>query len=208
LRVFYLGRSKNRKTGDIPQQFIGGTRAESMASCVGCKLLASKVCYSQYGSEGWAHSSIIKRQEFKDYTLQHALEKRNPNARYFRFGTIGDPSGIDASAYDMAEILVRKAGLGILNYTHFWASRGSHLIHRAMASCDTFQDALRAIKKGWRATVVVSKNFVDKNGTKGVYMGRRWALCPYQSHGTQCNKCGLCDASRKDLLPIIVFQEH
>ena len=208
MKVFYIGRSANSKTGDIPQQFIGGTREESMQTCVGCKLLESKVCYAQYYTEGWAHTGIIKRQDYKDYSLEHALATKRPTAKYFRFGAIGDPSAINMTAYLYAEGLIKKAGLRILNYTHFWKTRGSHLIGKAMASCDTFQDALRAVRQGWRATVIVSKNFIDKNGTKGVYMGRRWALCPYQSHGTQCNDCGLCDASRKDLLPIIAFLEH
>ena len=208
MKVFYVGRSANRKTGDMPQQFIGGTRAESKKSCVGCKLLDNKTCYAQFYTEAWAHSGIIKRAAYKDYSLKQALKKRSPNAKYFRMGSIGDPSGINNTTLKRAETLVKKAGLGIINFTHFWRTRGSHLIGRAMASCDSFSDAYAAVKAGWRATIVVPQNFIDKNGTKGVFKGLRWALCPYQSHGTQCNDCGLCDGSRKELLPIIVFKEH
>jgi len=209
MHVYYVGQSSNRKTGNIPQQFIGGTRKESMKTCEGCKLLASKVCYAQFGTESIAHGSVRRASaRGKDYTLQTALDNRSTHARYFRFGTIGDPSGIPDRILRKAERVARNSGLRVLNYTHFWATRGKHLLGRAMASCDTFKDAWKAVHQGWRATVVVSQNFIDKHGTKGVYRGKRWALCPYQSHGTQCNDCGLCDGSRSELLPIIVFKEH
>lgn len=208
MKVFYTARSNNVKTGDVPQQFIGGSRKESMDTCFGCKLLESKVCYAQFKSVGWAHSNVIKHAPHKDYTLETALLKRSPHAKYFRFGTIGDPSGIDDNLLVKAESAVRRAGLRVLNYTHFWATRGKHLVGRAMASCDSMAEAVKAVKAGWRATVVVPQNFVDKWGTKGVYKGLRWAVCPYQTHGTQCNDCGLCDGARKDLLPIIVFKQH
>lgn len=208
MKVFYTHKTDNVKTGNIPQQFIGATRQQSLKSCAGCKFLENKKCYAQFGTVTMGHWAIIKAAAYKDYSLKHALKERSPNAKYFRLGAIGDPSGINNRVLVATEKAIRRAGLGVLNYTHFWATRGAHLVGRAMASCGSFKEAWSAVRAGWRATVVVSQNFVDKHGTKGVYRGLKWAVCPYQTHKTQCNDCGLCDGSRKELLPIIAFIEH
>ncbi len=147
----------------------------------------------------------------KDYSLKLALQNRHKEAKYVRLGTIGDSSSISNYTLLNAEKQIRKAKLGVLNYTHFWKSKGAHLVKRAMASCDSWSDVLVAIKKGWRATVVESPDFLEKNGTHGVHKGHKWLVCPTQSYKNKkvtCNSCGLCDASKTYLIPIIVFLKH
>ena len=205
VQAYYLPRSKNVKTGDIPQQFVGLTRDESKKSCTGCPLLES-TCYAQNGTESWAHTGVVKAAATgKDYSLERALAKRSPTARYVRFGTIGDPSGLGAKAYKIAAKAVRDAGLGILSYTHFWRTRGKSLKGQAMASCETWQEVDFALDQGWRATIHVPE--LDAKKGKTPY-GRSWIQCPAQqtNNRVQCNTCGLCDATRKG--PVIVFVEH
>lgn len=208
MKLLYIPQSKNQKTGNIIQQFIGGTREESLKSCDGCKLLKDRSCYAQFGTEEWAHINIIKAQFRKDYTLRNALKKRHKESKYVRFGSIGDPSIIPATIYRSITKTVREKGLGVLSYTHFWRNRGSHLKRLSMASCDSWKDIRTALKEGWRTTLVVSKDFIEKNGNKGKFGKWKWVLCPFQSHGTQCNKCGLCDASKEYLVPIVLFKKH
>jgi hypothetical protein len=206
VQAYYTPRSSNRKTGNIPQQFVGLTRQESKATCHGCPLLASS-CYAHRGTENWAHSGVIKAAgQGKDYSLATAIRDRHPTARYVRFGAIGDPSGLGARMYRQAEQLVRDAGLGVLSYTHFWRTRGKALKGHAMASCETWEQVELATSQGWRAAVHVPG--LDKPVGKTA-SGKTYALCPAQKTNlrVQCNACGLCDATHKGP-EVIVFLDH
>ena len=221
----YVSKSKNRKTGNIIQQFIGKTRDESKATCDSCPLLVMKgdkaegdkdqtSCYSQYGSEGWAHTIMIKAKERgKDYSLKNALANRSSDSKYVRFGVIGDASGINPKVIARDEKMVRDAGLGVLNYTHFWKIRsnektpkGAHLKGRAMASVDSWADAKRAVQEGWRAFLHVPK--IDKLQGK-TEDGHSFTKCPAQRTDNKitCNNCGLCDATKK-AVDIILVDDH
>ena len=58
--VLYTSQSENRKTGNIPQQYIGTSREESRDSCRGCPLL-ERVCYAQNGTVGhFGHPNMLK----------------------------------------------------------------------------------------------------------------------------------------------------
>lgn len=205
--LYYVARSCNQKTGDIPQQFVGATRDESRATCQGCPLLDT-ICYAQNGTEAYfGHRQIIKTAATgKDYSIEQALKKRNKRSKYVRFGAIGDPSAIEPETYTKHERMVRESGMGLLSYTHFWKSRGQHLKGRAMASCDTWEEAEEATDQGWRAAVHVPA--LDKPQGKTA-SGKRYTLCPAQRtrNRIQCNDCGLCDAT-KQAAEIIVFLNH
>ena len=201
----WTGRSSNRKTGDIPQQFIGLSREESKASCTGCPLLADKSCYAHFGSEAWGHSAMIKASaRGKDYSLDNALSKRAKTAKYVRLGAIGDPCVTPIRAIAQT---VKSFGLGLLSYTHFWRDN-QDLKALAMASCDQWTDVVDAVKMGFRATLHVKPEWLKTNGTKGSINGVKFAQCPNQTHGTTCNDCGLCDPTRTLTVPVIIFQEH
>jgi len=208
--ALYVAQSGNRKTGDIPQQFIGATRQDSLESCGGCPLL-EQVCFAQNGTEAWAHGQIIRAlARGKDYSLAQALEYRDKDAAYVRFGAIGDPSALEPAQYFADEHACREAGLGVISYTHFWKSsgprsRGRHLKGHAMASCDTWQEAQTAVNRGWRATVHVKRLHALQGKTT---QGARFTLCPAQrTHNRiQCNDCGLCDATKRAAEIIVFFQ--
>lgn len=206
VQAYYTARSSNRKTGDIPQQFVGLTREESKASCAGCPLLASQ-CYAQNGTELFAHSSVIRAADRgRNYSLTAALAGRRRDARYVRFGAIGDPSALGAAAYRQDEQMVRAAGLGVLSYTHFWQTKGWWLKGRAMASCDTWEEVELATSPGWRAAVHVPSLDAPVGKTAS---GKTYALCPAQKTNlrVQCNACGMCDATHKGP-EVIVFLDH
>lgn len=213
MKVYYIARSSNRKTGNIINQYIGRNLEESRKSCSGCKLLEDKTCYSTYGTPAMAYSSIqtAYKKDKNRYSLKNALKNRSKEAKYVRLGAIGDSSSISNNTILNAERQIRKAGLGVLNYTHFWKSKGAHLVKKAMASCDSWSDVLVAIKKGWRTTLIESPDFLEKNGTHGVHKGHKWLVCPAQSFKNKevtCNTCGLCDAQKTHISPIIVFLKH
>lgn len=225
--IRYTARSLNDKTGNIPTQWIGKNQEESMSTCQGCPLLESKLCYSQYGTVGrFGLRAISKAAETgKNYTIEAALCDRHPRARYVRFGSIGDPAAIPAETYNRHVAMVRSHGLGVLSYTHFWRTRGRHLKGKALASCDSLEDAEAAVNEGWRATLHVKTMPQAQGVTEG---GHNYTLCPAQRgykqlgpkqrrrdnphydpkySGMTCNSCGLCDPSRKGL-DIVIFEEH
>ena len=204
LYVLPQGRP-NEKTGPVIQQYIGQSTAESMQSCTGCPLLETRTCYAQYGTPRMGFASMLKaRARGKGYSLRNALAQGK--AKWVRFGALGDPSAVTDLPAHIKRI--RAAGLGILGYTHFWASRGAHLLGQVMASCDNWTDAFTAIEKGWRATLYIGRKWFDTHPTQGTYAGIKYTLCPAQRNiGVQCADCGLCDATRK-AVPLILFREH
>jgi hypothetical protein len=206
LYVYPEGRP-NRKTGPVIQQYVGTTQEQSRASCNGCALLKSRECYAQFGTPAMGFASMVRALKGgKTYTLPAALKASKGRAKYVRLGALGDPSAVTGIQRHVARI--RKAGLGILAYTHFWASRGSHLIGQMMASCDDWAQAGQAIRAGWRATLHVKKEWFRDNPQQGTHKGVKYTLCPAQRpNPVQCTDCGLCDATR-GAVPLILFTEH
>jgi len=227
--VLYTPTSSNRKTGNIPQQWVGSTYEQTRQSCAGCPLLIhakadksasnkraqkfGQACYAHYGFARMGFMSLLKRnaEGRGDYSLDFALQNRNVDAKYVRFGAIGDPSAINDTTLKAQEKKIRKLGLGILSYTHFWKDRGKHLKGRALASCDNWQDVEQATKEGWRAAIHVDARELELLGvmqTSGATLaGARWSRCPAELKKASCNTCGLCDATRQ-VVDIIVFTNH
>jgi len=139
----------------------------------------------------------------QDYSFKGSL-KRAKTARFIRMGAIGDPSATPLK--DIKQIKAHP--LPVIGYTHFWDSRGAHLKDLCLASCDTIQDADRAVKAGWRATIVVSKNY--NLPVTFSPKGNRIVFCPNaQNKSIQCENCMLCEAGAKfqKSAPIIALQD-
>lgn len=226
-KIFYTARSHNKKTGDIPTQWIGGDLGETKKTCSGCALL-DKICYSINGTPGYFGFPAILRaakKGFKKYTIMEALQGRNNHANFVRFGAIGDPSAIAKKLYTYHYNMIKKAGLQIISYTHFPWSRGSHLKGKALASCDTVDGAKLAVDAGWRTTVHLDNIEPLQGKVDGKYS---YTVCPAQRgyktlgkrnnqrinpaynkryEGITCNDCGLCVPERKGL-DIVVFLNH
>lgn len=208
MNVLWTARSRNRKTGDVPTAWIGATQAEARASCAGCPLLDDGRCYSWSGATQLAAGSARKNAERQPerYTMAAALAARVASARMVRVTGLGD---VGRSGRALADSIVAEAarvGLALVGYTHHWrevevadAWRG-----RLMASTETLADADRAVREGWRASVVVPADYPRLSKTPE---GRAVVVCPEQATGrVTCNDCRLCDASKAG--PVIAFREH
>lgn len=202
MNILYTSISNNQKTGNIPQQWIGATREESKQTCIGCPLLNgdNKLnCYAQSGAGARAHGVIISSyNKNHDKSLNYALQNRDKNAKYIRFGAIGDPSAIDPKQFINDYNECKKEGLGVLCYTHFATSKGKHLKGLSMASCDNEEQAEQLVKDGWRTTLILQSNTYNKKSKVYTNNGNRIIVCPAQTHDNiTCNDCGLCDATKK-----------
>jgi len=208
--ILWTARSKNRKNDDVPQGYIGRTREESKATCkkAKCPMLEGKNgrhCYAQKGTPSWAHANICKAfAKGRDYSLETALKKRNPKAKIVRLGAVGDPVGAQQETLE-AYGKVKKAGLLFIGYTHAWkAMPNFHDV--LLASCDTLEEADRAIQCGWKPCVVLPHDhqgrvFLTPKGNKGI-------VCPAMlaPGKVTCNTCRMCDASKKT--PVIGIPDH
>lgn len=224
--VLWTAQSRNRKTDNVPTAWVGSNQTEARESCAGCPLLGGK-CYAWSGATQLAAGSARKNAERVPhrYTLSAALAGRALSARMVRLTGLGD---IGRSGRELADSIVaevRRVGLAVVGYTHHWREAGvaDAWRGRLMASTETLEDADRAARDGWRATVVVPADHPRVSRTPE---GRTVVVCPAQvaearakarteynynagnagMDAITCNRCLLCDASRPG--PIIAFREH
>lgn len=213
VKSMWVPSTENTKTGECIAQYVGTTREESLSTCEGCELLGTVdenglwekgPCYSQWGTVAWSHSSMIRSRN-NDYSFEGAIQRdKKRKAQFIRLGAIGDPSA--TSKKEIAKI--RKYGLPVIGYTHFWQSRGKHLKDICLASCGSVEEADLAVAKGWRATIIVPRDydtpvsFSPKNN--------RIVLCVNaQNKRFKCADCLLCVAGDRYMAsaPIIALQE-
>jgi len=222
--MLWTGTSNNSKTGNIPQGYVGATKEECLDSCEGCPML--KKCYHHNGTPRMAHAAMQRafiKSGPERYSLRSAIAKSVRTARYVRGAVGGDPNVFarDTVAGWIQDI--RQAGMkGLLLYTHFWSSKGSHLRGLAMASVESMDDSDRAIDAGWRAAVVLPVKGQDSthNRVKDIPAwngedfttpkGRRVVVCPAQRPELRkdCNTCGLCDPTKHAGVQAIGFLQH
>jgi hypothetical protein len=209
-RSLWLGTTRNRKTRNIPTSYIGQTLEHLTDSCLeaDCSLLPSRRCYAMYGTPRMAYASMLRAMERgRDYSLGTALRESARSARYVRVGALGDPCILPREEVAETYENVRAEGFrGLLGYTHGWKGRGAHLRGQVMASCDSPEEADRALEMGWRVTVILAADAsADGNCTS---QGVPVVLCPAQARrGVNCNTCGHCDARARGP-PVIGFREH
>jgi hypothetical protein len=217
--IHYVAVSQNHKTGPLPTQWIGDTREQSEETCRICPLWERNVCYSQDGSPRLGHASLLRKVRVgEDRSVQYAVDNAQRNAKYVRFGAIGDPGSINEDVYKDHENRFREAGFGVISYTHQWyLDHAQFLKDTALASADTMKDVHDAHKAGWRVAVHVDEKDLVFNGKtivdspQGVLPdGTKYFLCPAQrtNNKVTCNTCGLCDHKKPTKYDCIVFVEH
>lgn len=157
-----------------------------------------------------------------EYTLTYALDNARRTARYARAAVGGDPNVFSKEDVTSWHKQVKAAGLkGMLIYNHFFETKGSHLKGLTMASCDTLEQADKAVAAGWRVAVTITshkapgankpqlKKTEEWNGQQYTTPGgRKVVLCPAQVGKRDCNTCGLCDPTKHNHVPIIGFLQH
>jgi len=206
----------NEKTGEVPTLYVGETREQSLGSCAGCSLLDEKKCYSQFGTVAFGHASMMKAKvRGKDYSLESALLKSPMGARMARLTAIGEITALREEYVDKSINMIKAWGLAVVGYIHQWRDNLRYA-GSFMASCDTLEEVDEAIGLGFRATVVLphdymerpenlikipSKPFTTEAGHKGI-------VCPNTTSfgAINCNSCLLCDASKPG--PVIGFVDH
>jgi len=192
----------NPKTGPIPTGWPVDMAA-ARESCNGCLQLEQKTCYAWYGSVPRGLMSVILAytRDPARYTLSHCLvrafRKRMVEIKAARLGPIGDPAGADAHAVRNAVRRLRKEGLAILSYTHFWRQRRAERMQDfCRASCDSAEEAEEAQAEGWRVAAILPWDYSRATFWVG---STRGIVCPVQRGvDTTCNDCRLCDVTRYD----------
>jgi hypothetical protein len=218
--IAVAARSGNVKTGDVPTVWVGRNRAQSLASCHGCALLASGDCYAQYGTPLLGQSSIsataAKRKSWRTYAITYALKHRARSARMVRFSALGDVARADRGQVSEAIRETLAAGLAVVGYTHFWRERrAAYLRGRLMASTGSVAEAREANARGWRASIVLPAGTVGtvRNDDGTVFAVECPAIAAARLGKTYtCNDCAstkrgaLCDASID--APNVYFADH
>jgi hypothetical protein len=127
-QMLWTGTSKNPKTGNIPQGYVGETIDKAKASCTGCPMLHT-VCYHWKGSSQLGHHQMAKGfANGNDYSLKYALSKSVRSAQYIRAAVGGDPSVFTREQVEQWNLEAKAEGFkGIIMYTHFPETKGSHL---------------------------------------------------------------------------------
>ncbi len=231
MKMLWRPTSRNDKTGNIPQGYVGESKSATEESCSGCKWRRKDPvtkdgggCYYWQGqTQGAHHSMRIRSRDYPiQYTLSYALEHAVRTARYIRAAVGGDPNVFDRPTVQSWHDKAKAAGFkGMLIYCHFFDTKGSHLKGLAMASCDDLAQADAAVNAGWRAAVTITshkapgankpqlRNKPEWNGQQYTTPeGREVVLCPAQIGKRECNTCGLCDPTTHDRVPIIGFLQH
>jgi hypothetical protein len=231
MKMLWRPTSGNKKTGNIPQGYVGETKEQTEASCAKCKWRRKDPetgtgggCYYWQGQTQGAHESmrVRERQHPDEYTLDYAMQNARRAARYARAAVGGDPNVFSGETVSSWHDKVRAAGLkGLLIYTHFFKTKGAHLKGLAMASCDTLTEADEAVDAGWRAAVTITSHKAPGANKPQLRKKPEWSgqqyttpagrpvvLCPAQVGRRDCNTCGLCDPTNHKRIQIIGFLQH
>ena len=231
MKMLWRPTSRNIKTGNIPQGYVGETKEKTEESCKACMWRRKNPvtkngggCYYWQGQTQGAHQSMRVRAQSKptEYTLSYALANATRTARYVRAAVGGDPNVFTRSRILSWHKAIKASGMkGMLIYTHFFDTKGSHLKDIAMASVDTLDRADQAVDAGWRAAVTITshkapgsnkpqlRNTPEWSGQQYTTpAGRPVVLCPAQIGKRDCNSCGLCDPTSHHRVPIIGFLHH
>ena len=231
MEMLWRPTSGNSKTGNIPQGYIGKTKAQTESSCAGCKWRRKDPqtgqgggCYYWQGQTQGAHEHMRRRARRLpgQYTFEYAIANARRSARYIRAAVGGDPNVLSRPLVLRWHTKAKAAGFkGMLIYTHFFDTKGAHLKGLAMASVDNLSRADAAVKAGWRAAVTITshkapgsrkpqlKHKPEWSGEQYTTPdGRAVVLCPAQVGRRDCNTCGLCDPTSHKHVPIIGFLVH
>ena len=220
--MLWVPDSANTKTGPIPQGYVGATRQETEESCKGCPM-RKNLCYYWRGMPVAAHSGMQRRNATDParYTIERAISRSRRSAKFARGAVGGDPSVFDRSIVQTWTNKFQAAGFrGLLLYTHFAETRGSHLKGLAMASTNSFEQSDRLLSDGWHVaqTVQFRTPHTKRHSLKHlpVWQGQKFktpsgklgVVCPAQTRrGIDCNSCGLCSNHQKKQ-QYIIFLMH
>jgi hypothetical protein len=195
--------STNKKTGNMPQQYIfrqdvspvAATRQGLDFAVCGC-CMARPIdlggCYVVgYKLDGWWRA-WRNRPVATDKQILHTI-----GYRPVRLGAYGD-----TAAMPPREVLrlVSLAKGRVTNYTHGWTTLGWKAIDFlrpfTMASVESEAEAAAAWLRGWRTYRIIDPDHDVKL--------REEVRCPYETTGLQCYDCLLCDGAKRRADSIVI----
>jgi len=105
------------------------------------------------------------------------------DADFVRFGEYGNMSALPR---EVIEPMLKSAKKWTL-YEHEWRKPANQwLRHYAMASVHSEAERLEAKALGWRTFRILGEGEESVSGE---------IVCPFETHGVQCIKCGLCNGA-------------
>jgi len=145
------------------------------------------------------------------YTLDEALNNALRRARIVRYTAIGDGGLVDSKTCEDIKRKVTAARMEICGYTRAWKQEKAQQWRGwLMASCVTLDEVDEALSAGWRASVVLPRDYVftgKKSNHFTTPQGRQGIVCPHLiDNSIQCNDCKLCVGKRHG--PVIGFITH
>jgi hypothetical protein len=192
--------SSNRKTGNMAQVWImredinpveAVQTGKDVTICGNCphrkQADGTRSCYVNVGQSPNSIWKAYKRGVYPAVWSYHRLSHILRNRR-IRWGAYGDPSIINP------DTVIRLSNLaqGHTGYTHQWESDFAQTFKGIFqASCDGFNDYLKASDMGWKTFTVVSKVATPTYAKQ----------CPatVQQSAAQCITCKLCDGAKADV---------
>lgn len=197
-----LGKSRNRKTGDMVQTWIlrqdqdptDAVRSGSDAAiCGNCPHRGDKAaglartCYVNVGNAPKSVWKAYRAGRYVSGTMEDLLAR--VGSRPIRAGAYGDPA---AAPFETWTALSGRRHTG---YTHQWRTCDQRYRTILQASCDSPADAIDAARMGWNAFIVRAHDAPET----GPETGRRSIECLAESRGASCAQCGVCDGTKIDV---------
>jgi hypothetical protein len=205
-RTLWTATSSNPKTGNVPTAWVGEAVEETEETCSACPMRGD--CYAHNGPTKLAMHSIHRANRANpnryDRATAYGRSVRTANiVRVTALGDVGHPSADQEQVLDDLEYWVEK-GFKIVGYTHYWRMPHAQPLKKYLrASCETWEQAKRAISMGWKP-VIISDKTVDEVQSQGIftqtYDNLVGKVCMYYTSKVDCNNCRLCSTSNDEII--------
>jgi hypothetical protein len=203
-KVHWVSISRDKKIGKV------------MASYSPLDTCPDSCGFKTGGCYGWALFYIrILGEKIDDGRINirnvfSAMDGSRRKARIARHRIVGDIVGDAKETYDECRY-IEDQGLINIGYTHNWEADDAQILKDDFrASCNSIEEAEKAISMGWGVTLSVFGNKVPK---KTEIAGQSAFLCPAR-HGVagkkdiNCDSCTLCRIDDKTRNKIVMFETH
>jgi len=210
IQAYYTHKSKNTKTGNIPQvMFIAKNilptdalkNGADKSVCGKCPLRpinGNPKKDSCYVNCGYGANAIFNANRRGNIPINESMyELTNDKIDVQRVGSYGDASCIPKSVSDKILTLAKKT----LSYTHQWKDKTKdYLKSFCMASVHNIKDAIQAQKQGFRTFRTLKfacERLLDNE-----------MVCLNFTKGITCQKCKLCSGLQSNGAKSIVIPIH
>lgn len=190
-------KSTNAKTGNMGQlHIIREDVAPHIASKTGQDVSVCGDCKHRSVNNGACYVTTFQGplQVYKSYkkgSYPVANDLSIFEGMKIRFGAYGDPYALPMALLTNLKAVVENN----TSYTHQWKQGNEALKQVSMASVDSIEEQVEAVKQGWR-TFRVSKDLKDIQANE--------IICPNTTRNIQCIDCGLCNGNMSKAKNIVI----